>query len=98
MFKIKKDPRITKTVHLLENTALMNCLRFQCDFSDMSLVGPRPMFPREVAQYTSWQLRRIDTVPGMTGLWQVSGRNDIPLNAWSSLIFGILRIGHSGLT
>ena len=54
----------------------------------MSLVGPRPPIPEEVAQYEPWQLRRLDVRPGITCLWQISGRNDIDyerrvgLDAW----------------
>jgi lipopolysaccharide/colanic/teichoic acid biosynthesis glycosyltransferase len=43
----------------------------------MSLVGPRPATPREVALYEDWQLKRLDTLPGLTGLWQVSGRSEL---------------------
>ena len=43
----------------------------------MSLVGPRPATPREVALYESWQLQRLETLPGITGLWQVSGRSEL---------------------
>jgi lipopolysaccharide/colanic/teichoic acid biosynthesis glycosyltransferase len=44
---------------------------------DMSLVGPRPATPREVGQYEEWQLHRLDALPGITGLWQVSGRSEL---------------------
>ena len=44
---------------------------------DMSIVGPRPATPREVALYESWQRQRLETLPGMTGLWQVSGRSEL---------------------
>jgi lipopolysaccharide/colanic/teichoic acid biosynthesis glycosyltransferase len=46
----------------------------------MSLVGPRPPLPSEVAKYEEWQLGRLQARPGMTGLWQVSGRSDVPFN------------------
>lgn len=78
-FKLKQDPRITKIGRFLRLTSLdelpqfWNVLR-----GDMSVVGPRPLVPEELQRYG----RRIDTVlkikPGITGLWQVSGRNDIP--------------------
>ncbi len=51
---------------------LINVLR-----GDMSLVGPRPALPSEVAQYQQWHLKRLEILPGLTGLWQVSGRSDI---------------------
>jgi lipopolysaccharide/colanic/teichoic acid biosynthesis glycosyltransferase len=47
---------------------------------EMSLVGPRPPFPHEVAQYEDWHKRRLSVTPGLTGLWQVSGRSDLPFD------------------
>ncbi|HHS49972.1 MAG TPA: sugar transferase [candidate division Zixibacteria bacterium] len=79
LFKMKDDPRITKVGKFLrkfsldEFPQLINVLR-----GDMSLVGPRPPLEREIVEYESWQLKRVDTVPGMTGLWQVSGRSNLP--------------------
>ncbi len=79
MFKIKNDPRVTPIGRFLRKYSLdelpqiINVL-----LGEMSLVGPRPPLERELAEYESWQLKRVDTVPGMTGLWQVSGRSDIP--------------------
>lgn len=77
VFKIVKDPRITSIGHFLRRTSLdelpqlWNVLR-----GDMSLVGPRPPVPYEVAQYKTWHLRRIaEAKPGVTGLWQVKGRS-----------------------
>jgi lipopolysaccharide/colanic/teichoic acid biosynthesis glycosyltransferase len=52
---------------------------------DMSLVGPRPPLPEEVAQYKGWQRRRLSMKPGITGLWQVSGRNLIDFDQWMKL-------------
>lgn len=78
MFKIKDDPRITRVGRVLrkysldELPQLYNVLR-----GDMSLVGPRPPLPREVAKYTDYDRQRLTVVPGVTGLWQVSGRNDL---------------------
>ncbi len=77
VFKIVKDPRVTSLGRFLRRTSidelpqLWNVLR-----GDMSLVGPRPPVPYEVAQYKSWHLRRIaGAKPGVTGLWQVKGRS-----------------------
>ena len=77
-FKIRRDPRITRIGAILRVTSLdelpqfWNVLR-----GDMSLVGPRPPTPDEVERYTSAQAQRLSVVPGITGLWQVSGRNTI---------------------
>ncbi len=79
LFKIRKDPRITRVGRFLrrfsldELPQLFNVLR-----GDMSLVGPRPPLPAEVDKYEEWQLGRLQAMPGMTGLWQVSGRSEVP--------------------
>lgn len=76
MFKIKEDPRITRIGRFIRRTSLdelpqlFNVLR-----GDMSLVGPRPPLPREVATYDAYDKQRLHVTPGCTGLWQVSGRN-----------------------
>lgn len=78
MFKMKDDPRITKIGKWIRKTSvdelpqLWNVL-----LGDMSLVGPRPPLPREVAKYTDYDKQRLYVKPGCTGLWQVSGRNDV---------------------
>jgi exopolysaccharide biosynthesis polyprenyl glycosylphosphotransferase len=79
MFKIKADPRRTRIGGFLRKTSidelpqLINVLR-----GEMSIVGPRPGTPEEVQQYEPWQLERVSVRPGITGLWQVSGRSNIP--------------------
>lgn len=78
-FKLKKDPRITKIGHFLRFTSLDEFPQFWNVLKgEMSVVGPRPLVPEELYKYG----RKINTVlkikPGITGLWQVSGRNDIP--------------------
>jgi lipopolysaccharide/colanic/teichoic acid biosynthesis glycosyltransferase len=76
MSKLRDDPRIIPFGRLLRNSCidelpqLINVLR-----GEMSLVGPRPPIPYEVAEYLRWHNGRFNTVPGMTGLWQVSGKN-----------------------
>lgn len=78
MFKIKHDPRITKIGKWIRKTSLdempqlWNVLK-----GNMSLVGPRPGLPQEVAQYTMYDRLRLLVLPGCTGLWQVSGRNGL---------------------
>lgn len=78
LFKIKHDPRITRVGHVLRKTSLdelpqlINVVR-----GEMSLVGPRPALPAEVAQYTARERRRLAIRPGLTGLWQVSGRSNL---------------------
>lgn len=78
IFKIRKDPRITTVGRFIRRTSLdelpqlLNVLK-----GEMSLVGPRPPIPSEVAQYDSWQRNRLRCVPGITGLWQVSGRSEL---------------------
>lgn len=78
LFKMKEDPRITPVGKFLRRTSLdeipqlVNVLK-----GEMSLVGPRPPLPREVAQYEEWQKGRLAIKPGLTGLWQVRGRSDI---------------------
>jgi exopolysaccharide biosynthesis polyprenyl glycosylphosphotransferase len=79
LFKIKDDPRITRVGRFLRKSSidelpqLFNVLR-----GEMSLVGPRPFVVHESQQITGWAGRRLETTPGITGLWQVLGRNDIP--------------------
>ena len=78
-YKLTSDPRITRVGKLLRRTSLdevpqlLNVLA-----GDMSLVGPRPPIPYEVEAYELWHRKRLDMKPGLTGLWQVSGRNRLP--------------------
>jgi lipopolysaccharide/colanic/teichoic acid biosynthesis glycosyltransferase len=80
-FKMKRDPRITwigriiRKLSIDELPQLWNVL-----IGDMSLVGPRPPVPREVALYTLSDRRRLDVIPGLTCIWQVSGRSEIPFD------------------
>lgn len=78
MFKIKNDPRITKVGKVIRKYSLDELPQlFNVLIGDMSLVGPRPPLPREVAEYTEYDKQRLLVQPGCTGLWQVSGRNSI---------------------
>lgn len=78
MFKMSNDPRVTTVGKFIRKTSLdelpqlWNVLK-----GDMSLVGPRPPLPREVIEYSSYDLQRLSVVPGCTGLWQISGRSNI---------------------
>ncbi len=79
IFKMKDDPRITSVGRILRRLSLDELPQlFNVLKGEMSLVGPRPPLEREVEKYKRWQLQRIDVTPGMTGLWQVSGRSDLP--------------------
>jgi exopolysaccharide biosynthesis polyprenyl glycosylphosphotransferase len=86
VFKIKDDPRCTFVGRLLRKTSLdelpqlINVLK-----GEMSFVGPRPPLPSEIAQYESWQYRRLSMKPGISGLWQVSGRNTLDFEKWMKL-------------
>ena len=81
VYKLQTDPRITRVgrwlrrLSLDELPQLLNVLR-----GDMSVVGPRPPIPYEVESYELWHRKRLDMKPGMTGLWQVSGRNRLPFD------------------
>ncbi len=78
IFKIKNDPRITKVGAFMRKTSLDELPQFwNVLMGDMSLVGTRPPTPDEVAQYENWHRRRISIKPGITGNWQISGRNKI---------------------
>lgn len=86
IFKIKADPRITAVGSFLRRSSLdeipqiINVL-----IGNMSVVGPRPPLPSEVAGYQSWHRRRLEVKPGITCLWQISGRSHIGFNEWMRL-------------
>ena len=79
IFKMKDDPRITKVGKLLRRTSLDELPQLWNVFiGDMSLVGPRPPVPKEVQEYTLEDRKRLDVIPGITCLWQIMGRSEIP--------------------
>ncbi len=86
VFKVKADPRVTRVGRLLRKFSLDELPQLWNVFrGDMSLVGPRPPIPEEVILYERWQKRRLSMKPGLTCLWQISGRNDIDFNRWMEL-------------
>jgi lipopolysaccharide/colanic/teichoic acid biosynthesis glycosyltransferase len=86
VFKMTRDPRVTAVGRFIrkysidELPQLVNVLR-----GDMSIVGPRPPLPNEVQKYEGWQRRRLSVRPGLTCVWQVSGRNEISFREWMLL-------------
>ncbi len=80
MNKLEKDPRIIPFGSILRNTCLDELPQlFNGQRGDMSLVGPRPPLPYEVREYAQWHMSRLDILPGMTGLWQVCGKNRLSI-------------------
>lgn len=78
-FKIKRDPRITRVGRFLRRSSIDELPQLWCVLvGDMSLVGPRPAVPSEVARYTREQRQRLAVKPGLTCYWQVQGRGDVP--------------------
>jgi len=81
VFKIREDPRCTPVGRFLRRFSLDELPQFfNVLKGDMSVIGPRPALPEEVEQYKPWHRRRLDVAPGITGLWQVSGRSDLPFD------------------
>lgn len=79
IFKMKKDPRLTPVGGIIRKTSIDELPQlFNVLIGDMSLVGPRPPVPSEVALYTPEDRKRLDIIPGLTCIWQISGRSDIP--------------------
>jgi lipopolysaccharide/colanic/teichoic acid biosynthesis glycosyltransferase len=77
-FKLRNDPRTTKVGRMLRRTSLDELPQlFNVLMGHMSLVGPRPAPPSEVQRYLPWHRRRLEVSPGITGLWQVSGRSEL---------------------
>ncbi len=81
IFKMKDDPRITKIGRFIRRASIDELPQLWNVFiGDMSLVGPRPPVPKEVEQYTLEDRKRLDVIPGITCLWQIKGRSDIPFH------------------
>ena len=98
VFKISEDPRVTRVGRCLRKTSLdelpqlINVLR-----GEMSLVGPRPPLPCEVEKYEGWQREKLSVLPGITCLWQISGRNHIGFTEWMRLDIEYIRRQSFGL-
>jgi lipopolysaccharide/colanic/teichoic acid biosynthesis glycosyltransferase len=98
VFKISNDPRVTAVGKFLRRTSvdelpqLINVLR-----GEMSLVGPRPPLPCEVENFEGWQREKLSVVPGITCLWQISGRNHIGFTEWMRLDIEYIRRQSFGL-
>ena len=98
VFKMREDPRVTRAGRLLRKSSfdelpqLLNILR-----GEMSLVGPRPALPREVALYSPEQRLRLSVTPGLTGLWQVSGRANLTFEQSMELDLEYIRRQSFGL-
>ncbi|WP_416145197.1 sugar transferase [Planococcus koreensis] len=92
VFKIRLDPRVTKTGRFLRKTSidelpqLFNVLK-----GEMSLVGPRPALPNEVALYNNYEKQRLMITPGLTCLWQINGRSNISFQEWVEMDLNYIR-------
>jgi lipopolysaccharide/colanic/teichoic acid biosynthesis glycosyltransferase len=83
IFKNRRDPRITRLGRLIRSTSIDEMPQlFNVLAGSMSLVGPRPPVVREVVQYEPWQRRRLAVQPGLTCLWQISGRSEVAFEQW----------------
>ena len=81
MFKMKDDPRVTKIGHFIRKHSLDELPQFLNVLKgDMSLVGPRPPLPSEVVEYSEYDKQRLLVIPGCTGLWQATERNEVGFN------------------
>lgn len=92
VFKNRRDPRVTRLGYWLRRLSIDETLQlFNVLYGEMSLVGPRPPLPREVVLYESWQFQRLAVKPGLTCIWQVSGRCEIEFDQWMLLDWWYVR-------
>ena len=92
MFKMKEDPRITKVGKFIKKTSIDELPQlFNVIKGDMSLVGPRPNLPKEVAQFSEYHKLKLKAKPGLTCYWQVMGRNSIGFEEWMELDIKYIR-------
>ena len=86
VFKMTADPRVTRLGTVLRKTSLDELPQlFNVLKGDISLVGPRPPLFEEVRKYRPWEKKRLSVLQGITGFWQVSGRNEIKFDEWMKL-------------
>lgn len=86
VFKVRSDPRVTNVGRFLRRSSLDEIPQiFNVVKGEMSIVGPRPPLPSEVERYQPWHRRRLDVTPGITCLWQISGRSHLSFNEWMRL-------------
>lgn len=92
VFKITNDPRVTRIGRILRKFSLDEIPQLiNVVVGDMSMVGPRPPLPCEVEKYTAHEWKRLSVQPGITCLWQISGRSDIPFAKWVELDLDYIR-------
>jgi exopolysaccharide biosynthesis polyprenyl glycosylphosphotransferase len=92
VFKIRNDPRVTRVGRPLRRFSLDEIPQLiNVVVGDMSMVGPRPPLPCEVEKYTAHEWKRLSVQPGITCLWQISGRSDIPFSRWVELDLDYIR-------
>ena len=91
MFKMADDPRVTRVGRFIRKHSIDEFPQFLNVLAgDMSVVGPRPPLPREVAQYDAWAMQRLAVKPGLTGPWQVGGRSDVDFDDMVRLDLGYI--------
>lgn len=91
MFKMKDDPRVTRIGRFIRKHSIDEFPQFlNVLVGDMSVVGPRPPLPREVAEYDEWAMQRLAVKPGLTGPWQVGGRSDVDFDDMVRLDLGYI--------
>ena len=92
VFKLRRDPRVTRVGQFMRSTSIDELPQiFNVLKGDMSLVGPRPPLPEEAEKYEAWQRRRLDVKPGITCLWQISGRSRLGFDEWMRLDLEYIR-------
>jgi lipopolysaccharide/colanic/teichoic acid biosynthesis glycosyltransferase len=97
VFKIRQDPRMTRVGRFLRRASLDELPQlWHVLMGEMSMVGPRPPLPAEVALYEPWQRERLCVKPGLTCTWQVGGRSNIPFEQWVQMDIDYIRTRNLG--